>query len=153
MNLRAGLAALLALGIAGQAVAQNAADIVSVTVQPPAPIYESDPVTLDVLIQSDYSSLYLLQPTQWYMNGQTIYVDIWAEAGMLLVPSSGVESVSIGMLSAGIYQYSVLQNGPTSTIISYPVTGSFEVLVPEPATGLAVGIGGLLLLRRRRHVA
>lgn len=144
------LAGLLAALPLSSAIAQAYSepflvDFKSVMDFPTDPVAPAD-MFLEIWLESDYSYISLYEDTTVVVTGSNIYVDIFAETGEMAAPDTFFMDVLLGTFGEGTYNYTVIQNGPTS---SPPWEGEFTV-VPEPATLSLLALGGLLLTRRRR---
>ena len=99
------LASIAALILSSSATAFS---IDSVTVLPSGTITADDPVTLEVRITTPSAPASLYKPTELVVIGNEIFVDIFPDAGPLLVLDSLLETVALGTFQPGTYEYTVV---------------------------------------------
>lgn len=97
-----------------------------VIVRPTGTITSDDSVSLEIRIGTPTSSAHLGQPTEVVVLGYGILVDLYADGGLLDSPDSMVETVELGTLNPGTYQYEVEQH-LTEYCKASTITGSFCV--------------------------
>ena len=81
--------------------------IANVSLTPPSPIPAGTEIHMTVNIVTPSAPAWLYQATQLSRNGNQIGVDIYPTSGMLTVLDSISETVSLGVLPAGVYDYEV----------------------------------------------
>ncbi len=149
MNARRGLLSvwlLMALLAAHPVGASSFAD--DVAVSPEQPDIET-PVSLLVTFVTSTTPPFLFAPTVVEIDGFSIDVELFIDSGVLQAIASRTEEVELGILPAGVFDFSVRltpRSDPPRVL-----TGSFQV-VPEPAP-LALAVVALVVLaagRRRR---
>ena len=125
--------------------------IVEVAVSPEQPDVTTL-VSLSVLFQTPSSPPFLFAPTVVEIDGFSIDVELFVDAGVLQAIAFAWATVEVGILPAGFYDYSVRLNPASDLPFDQRLfAGSFQV-IPEPAS-LALALIGLLVLaaaRRRR---
>ena len=110
----------------------------------------TDPITIVAYGQVGYINT-PIDHTDFYMADTSLQLDIFFDFSETLLPMVAPWSHSepIGMLSEDSYTLTVRTFEWPVIVIADTYLTSFEV-VPEPATVLLLGLGGLALLRRRR---
>lgn len=81
--------------------------IESVTLTPPSPIPAGTEIHLTVNITTPSAPAWLYQATELSRSGNQIGVDIYPTSGMLTVLDSLSETISLGNLPGGVYNYEV----------------------------------------------
>lgn len=89
-------------------------------------ITTEDPVALEIHIVTATSPTQLVEPTQVVVNGNEIFIDIYADGGPIDSPGSLIEVVQLGMMPARTYTFYVTQH-ETKDCTLHTVTGSFCV--------------------------
>lgn len=115
-------------------------------------IVPAEPTPLDVItIDIDGSSTRIFEGVVWtefFQISQYLFLDLYCDPGVLMTPSTWSYSESIGTLSAGVYDLTVNAYLYTSGDLDTTYETSFTV-VPEPASIILLGLGGLALVRRK----
>jgi len=91
-----------------------------------------------------------VENTLFQINEINLTLDVYLNVGYLTVITPWSYTEDIGALPAGTYNLTVTAyydySGFTASEESYT---SFEVIIPEPASLLLLGFGGMLLMKRR----
>ncbi len=141
------------VGISVALLAAHPADatpVEVVTISPAQPD-TTTPVSLLVTFFTPTSPPFLFAPTVVEIDGFSIDVELFIDSGVLQAVAHRTEQVDLGILPAGVYDFSVRFTHQFSPPDQLLVTGSFQV-IPEPAPA-ALALVGLLMLagaRRRR---
>ena len=126
----------------------------SVSVNPATPS-SSAPVALEIDMMTPNMMAFLSAPTIVQVSGNDIHVNVFVDCGMLTALGSLTETVDLGVLKHGVYNYSVLMTPAIDAGWGRDqrfVTGSFAVM-PEPHTAsLALLAAAGVLWRRQRRV-
>ena len=120
------------------------------SVLPAEQILFGNSVSLEMEISTSSSPASLFQPTEWTLNGNEVSVDVFVESGTFTALDGLTETVDLGVLPVGMYDFTVNTHAPTASCSVG--TGSFEV-VPEPscaAIGSVLFACAIPFLRRRR---
>ncbi len=119
------LASLTTLALSTSATAYS---IDGVSVLPEGTITPESPVTMEVLITTPGTPAFLTQPTNVVVTTNEIFVDLYADSGMLTALDTLTETVALGTFDPGTYVYTVTLHPAVDvgwgTRI---VTGSFNV--------------------------
>jgi len=119
------IAVAVLLGLASPEFADRAwACIERVVVQPTGRITSDIPVALEIRITTPTSPGHLGQPTALSIVGFDIHVDLYAEGGLNQSPDQFVETVKLGLLTAGTYSYEVQQHA-TQFCAAFTESGIF----------------------------
>ena len=121
------------------------ATIVDVTIEPEEPM-ETD--IISIFVSGEDTCSVSVTDSFLIIEGSSVELDIYLNVGMMPVVTPWIHTEEIGYLSSGIYELTV--NSVYDDIFPDPdnYVTTFEV-IPEPATVLLFGIGGLVLWRRR----
>lgn len=106
----------------------NAGWIDRVTVLPSCAITPADQVTLEVFVITGNSSAFSYQPTEVALIGNQVFVDMFVDSGMLTEVDSLLETVNLGRLEPGAYEYTVVVHYPNADPGNLSTTtGNFTV--------------------------
>lgn len=118
------------------------ASITSVTVQPEIPTIYDD-ISLLISGTEGYGSV-LITDSAFTIDGTTIELNIDMVVGWFTVVTPWSHTENIGMLPVGTYDLTVNTLVDSRSDLNDTFITSFEV-VPEPATALLFGLGGIFL--------
>lgn len=125
----------------------------SVSVLPPTPT-TATPVSLDVFMTTPGTPAFLFAPTTTSLNGNSFSVGVFLDSGPLTALDTLTETVPLGTLPAGAYNYTVTLHPAMDVPFGRDmrvVMGAFTV-VPEPSAlvlGLVAATTSLMVRRRR----
>jgi probable HAF family extracellular repeat protein len=105
--------------------------IVRVIAHPTRSLTPVDAVSLEVFVRTGTSTPYLYKPSEARVEGNRITIDVFVESGPLFFPSFIVESVPLGKLDEGTYEYVVTQHG-NGGFCSETSTFSGTICVDDP---------------------
>lgn len=133
---------IIFLIVAWGAAAQAA--IVDVIIEPEEPSI-SDPISI-IVSGMEGSGPVEISNSEFHIDGTSLELDLFLQVGFYTMMTPWEYCEDIGMLPAGLYELTVWAYPDYYGPSNYNTT--FEV-IPEPATLLLIGLGGLALRRQR----